>query len=82
MQSPNSLTVFFVALYITFVSFQIVMPDARKHLEDKAPNSDFSHISLLENEKLLTLTNLEDTSGTIEWLFSAFPLPLDFLSVL
>ncbi|KAM7320461.1 hypothetical protein ACRRTK_020904 [Alexandromys fortis] len=41
---------------------QTVMPDAGKHLEDKAPNSDFSHISLLENEKLLTLTNLEDTS--------------------
>ncbi|XP_057644455.1 centrosomal protein of 192 kDa isoform X1 [Chionomys nivalis] len=39
-----------------------VMPDAGKHLEDKAPNSDFSHISLLENEKLLTLTNLEDSS--------------------
>ncbi|XP_017655973.1 centrosomal protein of 192 kDa isoform X2 [Nannospalax galili] len=41
---------------------KIVVPDAGKHLKDKTGNSDFSHTSLLENERLTTLTNLEDSS--------------------
>ncbi|XP_073926486.1 centrosomal protein of 192 kDa isoform X6 [Castor canadensis] len=41
---------------------KIVVPDARKHFEDKTPNCDFTHISLLENEKLMSLTSLEDSS--------------------
>ncbi|KAL1773624.1 centrosomal protein of 192 kDa isoform X1 [Sigmodon hispidus] len=45
---------------------KIVMTDASKHPEDKTPNSDFRHTSLLENEKLLTLTNLEDFSDDID----------------
>lgn len=41
---------------------KIVIPDAVKHFEDKNPNDDLSHTSLLENEKLMSLTSLEDSS--------------------
>ncbi|XP_062933366.1 centrosomal protein of 192 kDa isoform X4 [Cynocephalus volans] len=41
---------------------KIVVPDTGKHFEDKTPNSDLSHASLLENEKLMSLTSLEDSS--------------------
>nr|XP_037838458.1 centrosomal protein of 192 kDa isoform X7 [Chlorocebus sabaeus] len=41
---------------------KIVVLDARKHFEDKTLNSDLSHTSLLENEKLLLPTSLEDSS--------------------
>ncbi|KAK2497971.1 hypothetical protein MC885_019614 [Smutsia gigantea] len=41
---------------------KIVIPDAVKHFEDKNPNDDLSRTSLLENEKLLSLTSLEDSS--------------------
>nr|XP_048275455.1 centrosomal protein of 192 kDa isoform X2 [Myodes glareolus] len=61
-QVPDSALGFHLKSWMNNQEHKIVMPDARKHLEDKAPNSDFSHISLLENEKLLTLTNLDDTS--------------------
>ncbi|XP_027258479.1 centrosomal protein of 192 kDa isoform X5 [Cricetulus griseus] len=61
-QVPDSALDFHLKSWMNNQEHKIVMPDARKHLEDKTPNSDFSHISLLENEKLLTLTNLEDFS--------------------
>uniref|UniRef100_A0A8D2JLW5 Centrosomal protein 192 n=1 Tax=Sciurus vulgaris TaxID=55149 RepID=A0A8D2JLW5_SCIVU len=41
---------------------KIVVPDAGKQFEYKTPNSDFSHTILLENEKLMSLTSLEDSS--------------------
>ncbi|XP_062950196.1 centrosomal protein of 192 kDa-like isoform X3 [Cynocephalus volans] len=41
---------------------KIVVSDTGKHFEDKTPNSDLSHASLLENEKLMSLTSLEDSS--------------------
>ncbi|XP_040597591.1 centrosomal protein of 192 kDa isoform X3 [Mesocricetus auratus] len=61
-QIPDPALDFHVKSWMNNQEHKIVMTDARKHLEDKTPNSDFSHISLLENEKLLTLTNLEDSS--------------------
>uniref|UniRef100_A0A2K6GY23 Centrosomal protein 192 n=1 Tax=Propithecus coquereli TaxID=379532 RepID=A0A2K6GY23_PROCO len=41
---------------------KIVVLDGGKHFEDEIPNSDLSHISLLENEKLMLPTSLEDSS--------------------
>ncbi|KAL4682598.1 hypothetical protein H8959_002153 [Pygathrix nigripes] len=41
---------------------KIVVLDAGKHFEDKTQNSDLSHTSLLENEKLMLPTSLEDSS--------------------
>ncbi|KAF6302751.1 centrosomal protein 192 [Rhinolophus ferrumequinum] len=41
---------------------KIIVPDAGKHFEDKNPDNDLSHTSLLENEKLMSLTSLEDYS--------------------
>ncbi|XP_045430678.1 centrosomal protein of 192 kDa isoform X2 [Pipistrellus kuhlii] len=39
-----------------------VVPDAGKHFEDKNLNNDLSHTSLIENEKLMSLTSLDDSS--------------------
>ncbi|XP_036923535.1 centrosomal protein of 192 kDa [Sturnira hondurensis] len=41
---------------------KVAHPDAGKHFEDKNPNNDLSHASLIENEKLMSLTSLEDSS--------------------
>ncbi|KAG8505180.1 Centrosomal protein of 192 kDa [Galemys pyrenaicus] len=41
---------------------KVVVPDAGQHSEDKNSSSDLSHTSLLENEKLMSLTSLEDSS--------------------
>ncbi|XP_055224374.1 centrosomal protein of 192 kDa isoform X4 [Gorilla gorilla gorilla] len=41
---------------------KIVVLDAGKHFEDKTLNSDLSHTSLLENEKLMLPRSLEDSS--------------------
>ncbi|XP_048077553.1 centrosomal protein of 192 kDa isoform X1 [Ursus arctos] len=41
---------------------KIVVPRAGEHLEDKSTHNDLSHTSLLENEKLTSLTSLEDSS--------------------
>ncbi|XP_011227755.1 centrosomal protein of 192 kDa isoform X2 [Ailuropoda melanoleuca] len=41
---------------------KIVVPHAGEHFEDKNTHSDLSHTSLLENEKLTSLTSLEDSS--------------------
>ncbi|XP_043415358.1 centrosomal protein of 192 kDa isoform X1 [Prionailurus bengalensis] len=41
---------------------KIVVPHAGKKFEDKNPNNDLSHTSLLENEKLMSLTSLDDSS--------------------
>ncbi|XP_016052781.1 PREDICTED: centrosomal protein of 192 kDa isoform X2 [Miniopterus natalensis] len=45
---------------------KIVVPDAGKHFEDKNPSSDLSHTSLIENEKLMSLTSLEDSDDDID----------------
>ncbi|KAM8784129.1 centrosomal protein of 192 kDa [Rhynchonycteris naso] len=41
---------------------KIVVADAGKYFEDKNPSNDLSHTSLIENEKLLSLTSLDDSS--------------------
>ncbi|XP_036983202.2 centrosomal protein of 192 kDa isoform X2 [Artibeus jamaicensis] len=41
---------------------KIAHHDAGKHFEDENPNNDLSHASLIENEKLMSLTSLEDSS--------------------
>lgn len=41
---------------------KIVVPDGGKHFEDKNSNNDLSHTSLIENEKLMSLTSLDDSS--------------------
>ncbi|XP_033034312.1 centrosomal protein of 192 kDa isoform X5 [Trachypithecus francoisi] len=41
---------------------KIVVLDAGKHFEGKTQNSDLSHTSLLENEKLMLPASLEDSS--------------------
>ncbi|XP_004684025.1 PREDICTED: centrosomal protein of 192 kDa [Condylura cristata] len=40
---------------------KVVIPDTGQHFEDKNPNSDLN-TSLLENEKLMSLASLEDSS--------------------
>ncbi|XP_036100843.1 centrosomal protein of 192 kDa isoform X6 [Molossus molossus] len=41
---------------------KIVVPDPGTHFEDKNPNNNLSHTSLIENEKLMSLTSLEESS--------------------
>ncbi|XP_059975534.1 centrosomal protein of 192 kDa isoform X12 [Mesoplodon densirostris] len=41
---------------------KVVVPDAGKHFEERNPNNDLSHNSFLENEKLMSLASLEDSS--------------------
>ncbi|XP_059562690.1 centrosomal protein of 192 kDa isoform X4 [Myotis daubentonii] len=41
---------------------KIVVPDAGRHFEGKNSNSDLSHTSLIENEKLMSLTSMDDSS--------------------
>ncbi|XP_058412722.1 centrosomal protein of 192 kDa isoform X5 [Diceros bicornis minor] len=41
---------------------KIVVPDAGKRFEDKNPSNELSHTSLIENEKLMSLTSLEGSS--------------------
>ncbi|XP_014437849.1 centrosomal protein of 192 kDa isoform X2 [Tupaia chinensis] len=41
---------------------KIVVPDAGKQFEDRTLTTDLSHTSLLENEKLMSLASLEDSS--------------------
>lgn len=53
-------------LLLAFYFLQIVVPHAGKKFEDKNPNNDLSHTSLLENEKLMSLTSLDDSSGTVK----------------
>lgn len=53
-------------LLLVFYFLQIVIPHAGKKFEDKNPNSDLSHTSLLENEKLMSLTSLDDSSGILK----------------
>lgn len=65
-QVPDSALDFHLKSWINNQDHKIAMPDAKKYLEAKNPNSDFSHTSLLDNEKLLTLSNLDDSSGTTE----------------
>ncbi|XP_045743019.1 uncharacterized protein LOC123852770 isoform X13 [Mirounga angustirostris] len=45
---------------------KMIVPLAGKHFEDKNPHNDLSHTSLLENEKLTSLTSLEDFSDDID----------------
>ncbi|KAM6148391.1 centrosomal protein of 192 kDa [Erethizon dorsatum] len=53
---------FHVRSWMNNQEYKIVVPDGGKHPEDKTPDSDFSHVSFLENEKLMSLTSLEDSS--------------------
>ncbi|XP_057555757.1 centrosomal protein of 192 kDa isoform X3 [Hippopotamus amphibius kiboko] len=41
---------------------KVVVPGAGKHFEERNPNSDLNHASFLENEKLMSLASLEDSS--------------------
>ncbi|XP_028630112.1 centrosomal protein of 192 kDa isoform X2 [Grammomys surdaster] len=61
-QVPDSALDFHLKSWTNNQEHKIAMPDPKKHLEAKNPNSDFSHTSLLDNEKLLTLTSLDDSS--------------------
>ncbi|XP_021120952.1 centrosomal protein of 192 kDa isoform X4 [Heterocephalus glaber] len=61
-QAPDSSADFHVRSRMNNQEYKVVVPDAQKHSEDKTPNSDFSHLSLLENEKLVSLTSVEDSS--------------------
>lgn len=60
-QVPDSALNFHLKSWTNNQDHKIAMPDA-KYLEAKNPNSDFSHTSFLDNEKLLTLSNLDDSS--------------------
>lgn len=46
-----------------FYFLQVVVPDAGKPFEEREPNSDLSHTSFLENERLMALASLEESSG-------------------
>ncbi|XP_076768637.1 centrosomal protein of 192 kDa isoform X2 [Arvicanthis niloticus] len=61
-QVPDSALDFHLKSWTNNQEHKIAMPDPKKHLEAKNPNSDFSQTSLLDNEKLLTLTSLDDSS--------------------
>nr|XP_042120200.1 centrosomal protein of 192 kDa isoform X4 [Peromyscus maniculatus bairdii] len=61
-QVPDSALDFHLKSWMSNQEHKTVTPDARRLLEDKTADSDFSHTSLLENERLLTLTSLEDSS--------------------
>lgn len=41
---------------------KVGVPGDGKHFENKIPNTDLSHTSFLENERLTSLTSLEDSS--------------------
>ena len=58
-----------------FFFLQIGVPDVGKHFEERNPNSDLSLTSFLENEKLISLASLEDSSGSVMKLGSSFPHP-------
>nr|XP_026257758.1 centrosomal protein of 192 kDa [Urocitellus parryii] len=60
-QVQDSSVDFHLQSWINNQEDKIVVPDAGKQFEYRTPNSDFSHI-LLENEKLMSLTSLEDSS--------------------
>lgn len=62
LQLPDSALDFQLKSWTNNKEHKIAMPDPKKHLEAMNPNSDFSHASLLDNEKLLTLTHLDDSS--------------------
>ncbi|XP_013368299.1 PREDICTED: centrosomal protein of 192 kDa isoform X3 [Chinchilla lanigera] len=61
-RAPDPSADFHVRSRMNNQEYKIVEPDGRKLPEDTIPNSDFSHVSLLENEKLMSLTSLEDSS--------------------
>lgn len=58
-----------------FYFLQIGVPDVGKRFEKRNPNSDLSLTSFLENEKLISLASLEDSSGSVTKLGSSFPRP-------
>ncbi|XP_037364779.1 centrosomal protein of 192 kDa isoform X3 [Talpa occidentalis] len=61
-QMQDSPVDFCLSSWINNKENKVVVPEAGQHVEDKNPNSDLSHTSLLENEKLMSLTSLEDSS--------------------
>ncbi|XP_052011848.1 centrosomal protein of 192 kDa isoform X3 [Apodemus sylvaticus] len=62
LQLPDSALDFHLKSWTNNQEHKTAMPDPKKHLEAMNPNSDFSHTSLLDNEKPLTLTHLDDSS--------------------
>ncbi|KAB1258254.1 Centrosomal protein of 192 kDa, partial [Camelus dromedarius] len=42
---------------------KIAVPDAGEQFEERSPSDDLSHLSLLENEQLMSLASLEESSG-------------------
>ncbi|XP_008057115.1 centrosomal protein of 192 kDa [Carlito syrichta] len=61
-QIQDSLTDFCLQSRTHNKEHKIVVLDAGKHFKDETLNSDFSHTSLLENEKLMLPTSFEDSS--------------------
>ncbi|XP_031221807.1 centrosomal protein of 192 kDa isoform X2 [Mastomys coucha] len=61
-QVPDSALDFHLKSWTNNQEHKIAVPDPKKHLEAMNPNSDFSHASFLDNEKLLTLTDVDDSS--------------------
>uniref|UniRef100_A0A2R8ZS39 Centrosomal protein 192 n=1 Tax=Pan paniscus TaxID=9597 RepID=A0A2R8ZS39_PANPA len=61
-QSQDSPIDFHLQSWMNNKEPKIAVLDAGKHFEDKTLKSDLSHTSLLENEKLMLPTNLEDSS--------------------
>ncbi|KAB1258255.1 Centrosomal protein of 192 kDa, partial [Camelus dromedarius] len=44
---------------------KIAVPDAGEQFEERSPSDDLSHLSLLENEQLMSLASLEESSGSV-----------------
>nr|XP_012327936.1 centrosomal protein of 192 kDa isoform X4 [Aotus nancymaae] len=61
-QAQDSPTDFHLQSWMNNKEPKITVLDAGKYFEDKTLNSDLSHTSLLENEKLMLPTSLEDSS--------------------
>ncbi|XP_039319740.2 centrosomal protein of 192 kDa isoform X6 [Saimiri boliviensis] len=61
-QAQDSPIDFHVQSWMNNKEPKIIVLDAGKCFEDKTLNSDLSHTSLLENEKLMLPTSLEDSS--------------------
>lgn len=64
-----------IEFYFSLYFFQIGVPDVGKHFEERNPNSNLSLTSFLENERLISLASLEDSSGSVMKLGSSFPHP-------
>ncbi|XP_055982899.1 centrosomal protein of 192 kDa [Sorex fumeus] len=61
-QEQDSPIVFCLPSWMNNMENKITLPDTGKHFEEKILNSDLPHASLLENEKLVSLSSMEDSS--------------------